>query len=573
MSSESSEQDEHLILLVPTMNRRFYVYAVVIALAWLFSGCTRSSIPDASIATIPSPVIRSTIPVQGAVPTAIYIPSIRFIKLAIWAPPYLADTLGGVGLDSLRTYFASDSTTANVRLDIGGQNVISQWVYALVAPFPTTIQSASKDDLLLSWQGQSVGPFAGQPILMDQNTYDMFSALWGPAAPASVNIIAKNELIDYAWAHQPAWAIIPFESLDPRWKVLSVDGLSPLYKDFNLDSYPLKIPISLTGDPEAVALVQVNFPIPSTNRDPQKLTVVAMTGVTALVRATAYMMEQHGITYPSQDIRQWLSSADITHISNEVPFAENCPYPDPLQADVRFCSRDAYIELLEDVGTDVLELTGDHFQDWGTEAMLHTLDAYRARGWLYYGGGMDLSDGRKAALLESNGNRVAFIGCNGKGGSFAQASESNPGAVTCDLEWMSQEISRLKQEGYLVIATFQHHEYYTYLAQPDQQQDFRQVAEAGAVIVSGSQAHQPQGMEFLNGAFIHYGLGNLFFDQYDLCPACRQGFIDRHIFYDGRYISTELLPIQFIDYARSRPMTFEESNSLLQTLFSASGWQ
>jgi poly-gamma-glutamate synthesis protein (capsule biosynthesis protein) len=297
-----------------------------------------------------------------------------------------------------------------------------------------------------------------------------------------------------------------------------------------------------------------------------------MTGVTALVRATAYMMEQHGLTYPGQDIRNWLLSADITHISNEVPFAADCPYPDPLQAEVRFCSRDTYVQLLEDVGTDVLELTGDHFQDWGTEAMFHTLDMYRERGWLYYGGGMDLSDGRKALLLEGNGNRIAFIGCNAKGGSFAQASETNLGAASCDLGWMTQEINRLKGEGYLVIATFQHHEYYSYAAEPDQQQDFRQMAEAGAVIVSGSQAHQPQGMEFLNGAFIHYGLGNLFFDQYDLCLACRQGLIDRHVFYDGRYIGTELLPIQFVDYARSRPMTVEEANTLLQALFSASGW-
>jgi poly-gamma-glutamate synthesis protein (capsule biosynthesis protein) len=197
---------------------------------------------------------------------------------------------------------------------------------------------------------------------------------------------------------------------------------------------------------------------------------------------------------------------------------------------------------------------------------------YRQRGWLYYGGGMDLADGRKALLIDRNGNRLAFIGCNGKGGSFAQASETTPGAAACDLGWMAQEIARLKADGYLVIATFQHHEYYTYSAAPDQQQDFRQMAEAGAVIVSGSQAHQPQGMEFLNGSFIHYGLGNLFFDQYDLCPACRQGLIDRHVFYNGRYISTELLPIQFVDYARSRPMTVDEANSLLQALFSASGW-
>ena len=424
----------------------------------------------------------------------------------------------------------------------------------------------------MNWQGQSVGPYAGQPILMDQNTFEMFSALWGPAAPTSVNVMDKNELIDYAWSHQPSWAIVPFESLIPRWKVLSIDGFSPIHKDFNPDSYPLKIPISLTGDPDAVELVKTNFPIPSTNRDPQKLTVVAMTGVTALVRATAFTMEQQGITYPDQDIRDWLLSVDITHISNEVPFAENCPYPDPVQAEIRFCSRDAYVRLLEDIGTDVVELTGDHFHDWGTEAMFHTLDMYRARGWLYYGGGMDLSDGRKALLLDNNGNRIAFIGCNAKGGSFAQASETNPGSAACDMDWMAQEINRLKLEGYLVIATFQHHEYYSYTAEPDQQMDFRKMAEAGAVIVSGSQAHQPQGMEFLNGSFIHYGLGNLFFDQYGLCPACEQGLIDRHVFYDGRYLSTELLPIQFIDYARPRPMTIEEANSLFQSLFSASGW-
>ena len=36
------------------------------------------------------------------------------------------------------------------------------------------------------------------------------------------------------------------------------------------------------------------------------MTILAMTGVTALVRATAYEMEQHGMTYPAQDIRDWL---------------------------------------------------------------------------------------------------------------------------------------------------------------------------------------------------------------------------------------------------------------------------
>jgi len=496
-------------------------------------------------------------------------PNTETMNVSIWVSPYLSETMGDALDDSLRSLFATDEASANIRLEVGDENVISQWVYVLVTPFSSSImQGVSADELLSRWQGAATGT----PLLMDPNTHAMLTALWGSSTSGNVQVIAKNDLINYAWTHQPALAIVPFENLNPRWKVLPVDGLSPIHKDFELENYRLKIPVSLKSNPENIALIQSNFTIPTSNYDLQKMTVVALTGVTALVRATAATMEKRGILYPAQDIRDWLINADITHISNEVPFAVDCPYPNPTQEEIRFCSADKYIQLLEDVGTDVVELTGDHFSDWGTDAMFHTLDMYKERGWPYYGGGENLAEGRKALTLENHGNRIAFIGCNAKGFSFAQATDTQPGAALCDMDWMAGEITRLKSEGYLVIATFQHLEYYTYLAQPDQQQDFRQMAQAGADIVSGSQAHQPQGMEFLNDSFIHYGLGNLFFDQYGLCEECRQGTIDLHIFYDGRYISTELLPIEFVDYARSRPMTAQEANDFFQILFSASGW-
>ena len=99
------------------------------------------------------------------------------------------------------------------------------------------------------------------------------------------------------------------------------------------------------------------------------------------------------------------------------------------------------------------------------------------------------------------------------------------------------------------------------------------MTQAGAVIVSGSQAHQPQGFEIGEGFWVHHGLGNLFFDQiYELPPHTASAFIDRHIFYDGRHISTELLTIKFEDFARARPMTAPERKQLLQTTFSASNW-
>ncbi len=57
-----------------------------------------------------------------------------------------------------------------------------------------------------------------------------------------------------------------------------------------------------------------------------------------------------------------------------------------------------------------------------------------------------------------------------------------------------------------------------------------------------------------------------------MSQACRQAFIDRHVFYENRYIGVELLPILFIDYARPRPMNAEEAEELLRAVFEASGW-
>jgi poly-gamma-glutamate synthesis protein (capsule biosynthesis protein) len=244
--------------------------------------------------------------------------------------------------------------------------------------------------------------------------------------------------------------------------------------------------------------------------------------------------------------------------------------------EIRFCSDPAYDALLEEVGADVIELTGDHFGDYGVEAMQETLRIYQAKDMPYYGGGANTAEARQAVILEHHGNRIAFIGCNAKGiDYYASATDTSPGAVACDLDWMSAEVARLKAEGYLVIATFQHIEYDAYDPDPLLKQDLQRIARAGAAIVSGSQAHQPHGMSFLGDSFIHYGLGNLFFDQYRYYPGGEldYGFIDWHIFYAGKHISTRLVTISWVDLAKNRFTTPTEREKFLQTIFNVSQWE
>jgi hypothetical protein len=364
-------------------------------------------------------------------------------------------------------------------------------------------------------------------------------------------------------------AVVPFEALEPRWKVFELDGDSPIRIDFNQATYPLIISFGLSGEPESVSGLREILDWPATNRDQGRLTVVVMTGTTALTRATAWMMEIHGISFPGEKVGDWLREADFTHISNEVSFTETCPPPDPIQAELRFCSAPEYLQLLEEIGADMIELTGNHVLDWGEEAFLNSLNEYRQRGWLYFGGGENLTEAKQAVRVEHNGNKLAFLGCNEVGPSYAWATSTTPGAASCNEDHLSKEIELLREEGYLPIFTYQWAEGASVL--PAQMAAFRETIDAGAVIVSGSQAHQPLGFEFYQGGFVHYGLGNLFFDQMQSLEL-RQEFIDRHVFYDGRHISTELLTAILEDYAQPRPMTPDERAPFLAKIFKSSGW-
>ncbi len=242
-----------------------------------------------------------------------------------------------------------------------------------------------------------------------------------------------------------------------------------------------------------------------------------------------------------------------------------------------FCSDPKYIDLLTDVGADVVELTGNHFADRGAAGMLETIQIYNDKGLPYFGGGADLQDSLKPALFEVNGNKIAFIGCNKPDADrFPTARDFRPGAAPCDFPYLQQKIAEMKSQGYVVVSTFQWNESYDSRPSPQQMDDFRLMADSGASIVSGSQAHYPQMMEFYGGAFIHYGLGNLFFDQMGdqdwMPPGIRREFYDRYVIYNGKLISVELLTGILEDYARPRLMTDDERAGYLQEYFFYSGW-
>ncbi|MCZ7543680.1 MAG: CapA family protein [Anaerolineae bacterium] len=364
---------------------------------------------------------------------------------------------------------------------------------------------------------------------------------------------------------------MPFDALRPEWKVLAVDGVNLLDRAADLAGYPLRVGVGLHGPADAVDAAGRALAVQGawrvTNRDPARMTVLAMTGVTALARVTARRMDEVDVTYPAGDILPVLEQADILHVSNEVSFSPDCQ-PDYRWTSMSFCARASYFDLLTHIGVDVVELTGNHLNDYGTAGLDYSLGLFEAAGMGVFGGGRNLEAARAPWRTEHNGNTFAFVGCNPVGPPNAYATADRPGAAPCDYGALRQQIGALAGEVDVVVVTQQYWEFDHANPTPQQVEDFSSLARAGADIVSGSQAHQPQGLAFVEGRFVHYGLGNLFFDQMQAVNL-REMFIDLHVIYEGRHISTALFTGMLEDFARPRPMTPDERRDFLGRLFDA----
>src|SRR5581483_1913578 len=117
-----------------------------------------------------------------------------------------------------------------------------------------------------------------------------------------------------------------------------------LDRDAKLDSYPLVTRIYISGAPTYVKGFVSAFQkkVALTNRDPQRITKLIMTGVTAISRTSAFKIDESGDpALPARKVADVMKAADITHVSNEVPFTDKCT---PVLGTLQLCSKPPYIE-------------------------------------------------------------------------------------------------------------------------------------------------------------------------------------------------------------------------------------
>lgn len=386
---------------------------------------------------------------------------------------------------------------------------------------------------------------------------------YGIVLPVGTQIVPDDSLYNTLWRNRDLFTLLPFNQLTPRFRMLNVDEQPVL--DHELALYPFA------------------FASDAPNFYDYRLTRFLLSGVTALTRDTRSVLDSNGIEWAGEAILPYVSTADFFHTSNEVSIHPTCPQSDGvlLGGSFSFCSKAEHFELLTYLGLEIVELSGNHNNDYGYDAYRETLQWYADRGIMTVGGGETLEAARRPVLLYHNNNTIAMIACNWVGPYYALVNEDlnatggvRPGAAACDLNWLREALPRLAAENDVLIVTVQYWEYDQFVPTDQQRFDFRTLAELGADVVIGTQAHFPQTYEFYNvqgtrEAFIHYGLGNLFFDQQFFGGV--RFLMDQLFIYEGRLLTVDVFTGLIEGQGRPRPMTPDERENFLFLMFNEYG--
>jgi poly-gamma-glutamate synthesis protein (capsule biosynthesis protein) len=470
-------------------------------------------------------------------------------------------------LTNLSSYKITDNPeNADIVISIPSNNnpsndeKLTHWLYVIAVPFNIPAIDMDLKTLDRAWNGIRFSTFHYQPLYISESTAAYFRSVWGEPNLHTIEVL-PDQKFDQAIANRDAyWAIFPFEDVPPTWRILSVDGVYPLDRDLEWEQYALSATYSI----EAKSNDMDVSPLQIQNIDLEKMSSVLLTGTTAFVRYLAYEMETRGMDYAIENVRDVFQSADIAHLSNEVPMFDGCPSAVPVRREMRFCSSPDYISLFKELNIRVVELSGNHELDWFAGPFLETLQLYKDNQLPYVGGGTDLKEALQPLEIQDHGNHFVFFSCNAVGPVEDLATEDQAGSAPCDFERMEFEITQYKQIGYIPIILLQHYEVDTVTPNSLQRIDFAALADAGAVIVSGSQAHNPQTYAIINQSLIHYGLGNMFFDQ--TYEPNSLAIMDKHYFYEGKYYNTQIIPIETSDQYQVKLMPNEKIASFLESI-------
>ena len=214
-----------------------------------------------------------------------------------------------------------------------------------------------------------------------------------------------------------------------------------------------------------------------------------------------------------ETIMSEMQGADICFANNEFPYStRGSATPGK---DYTYRADPANMQLMLDLGVDIVSLANNHAYDYGPDALCDTLDVLDDAGIMRVGAGRDLEEASRTAFIELDGLTVAFL--NGTRVEWVEltkgATETEPGVFrSVDPELLYQRVREAREQADLVVV-YMHWgiEGVDYLEEY-QQTVGKELIDNGADAVIGDHTHCLQGVELYKGKPIIYSLGNYWFN-------------------------------------------------------------
>lgn len=207
-------------------------------------------------------------------------------------------------------------------------------------------------------------------------------------------------------------------------------------------------------------------------------------------------LEKQGgdINFPFRNVSDILLADDLTMINFEGTLTTAGRNPEKKNNSFLFRADPSFAEALAPNGVDTVSLENNHVLDMGAEGLAETKQTLTAAGIPY-------ASENEPAVMYVKGVKIGSLAYQTFGGRHDELIAKIPG-----------DIQALREDGCeLVIVSFHWGDELDYYPNKNQIRLGRATVDAGADLVIGHHSHRINPIEYYNGKYICYSLGNFSF--------------------------------------------------------------
>jgi poly-gamma-glutamate synthesis protein (capsule biosynthesis protein) len=286
--------------------------------------------------------------------------------------------------------------------------------------------------------------------------------------------------------------------------------------------------------------------------EPPELRFIAV-GDIMLGRGVAYWIEKkRSYEAAFEKVKPYIEVGDVIFGNLESPITSSTKGLDPNRKIVLRAKPEA-ITALTSTGFNLLSLSNNHILDHYEKGLFDTMELLDQNGIVHAGGGKNLDEARKLAIIEKNGLKIGLLAYTDMAEitfagdpylSFAAGPEKS-GVAPRKYEIIKEDIEKARGQVDLLAVSLHWGIEESFRITPEQVEFAHDLIDDGADIILGHHPHQFQGIEIYKGKPILYSLGNFIFDQNE--HENQESFI-----VDMKYKGTELttltaIPIQTLE--------------------------